>query len=107
MPEINGQDSKENNEKQKVSLARADDYRFFYTDNVQTSVSAFDFKLTCSVNQTLLNGDVLITEFATIVISPQHAKLLAASLNRQVEDYEKNVMPLKMKILQPKIKMEK
>jgi hypothetical protein len=92
----NGQDNKESAGKKKISLARADDFTLLYADSIQISMSQYDFKLTCIVNQTLLNGDAVVTEFATVIISPLHAKALAESLTKQVAEYEKDIMPLKV-----------
>ncbi len=93
----NENDSETSDAKRKVSLARADTYGLFYADAVQLSISAYDFKLTFSVNQTLLNGDVLITELSTVVLTPQHAKELATRLAQNVVQYEKDVMSLEVK----------
>jgi hypothetical protein len=88
------QDKEEATGKKRVTLARAEDFSLVYTDSIQVSVNSYDFKLTCTVSQTLLNGDTVITEMATIILTPQHAKDLAESLTKQVADYDKNVMQL-------------
>jgi hypothetical protein len=80
--------------KRNVTINRATDYGIMYSDTTRMSMSAYDIKVTFSVNESLPNNDVLITEMVTIALTPQHAKDLAESLTRNVERYEREVMPL-------------
>lgn len=81
----------------KITISRAADYTVLYSDTVRLSVNQYDFKLTFSVNETLPNKDVQITEMLTIVLSPQHAKVLAETLAKNVDYYENNVLSLELK----------
>jgi hypothetical protein len=92
-----------NSNKRQVSIGRAQDYALMYADGVRISISGYDIKLTFTVTETLATGNVMITEMATIAISPQHAKELAVVLTRNVAQYEKDIMPLEMKEYPPKI----
>jgi Protein of unknown function (DUF3467) len=87
--------------KQNVTIGRTPEYSIFYADGARMSVSAYDMKLTFTVTETMFNNDARITEVATVVLSPQHAKDLAEALTRNVADYEKNVMSLEMKEYPP------
>lgn len=93
--------TKETPEKPKVSIGRTQDFSIIYADGARLSISAYDIKLTFTITESLFNNDVRITEIATVVLSPQHAKDLAKTLTANVADYEKNIMPLDMKDYPP------
>jgi len=78
----------------KVNVMRAQDYGVVYADGVRTSMSLYDIKLTFVVNERLPNDDILITEIVTVAMSPQHMKDFVASMNLNVERYEKEFMTL-------------
>ena len=91
------QTTKEPTGKRNITIGRSPQYSVIYSDAVRMSLSAYDIKLTFSLNETLANNDVLITEELTVVLSPQHAKEFAEKLMANVELYEKDVMPLQVK----------
>lgn len=78
----------------EVEVARSEDYRLIYADGVRITVGGYDVKLTLSVNEKMLDGKTMVTDQATIVLSPQHAKDLAVKLTDQVAAFEKDIMPL-------------
>lgn len=80
--------------KRTLSVQRSSDYSIVYSDAVRTSLGPYDLKMTFSINELLPDEDVLITEIVTVVLTPQHAKVLAETLTRNVERYEKEIMPL-------------
>jgi hypothetical protein len=82
---------------QNVAIGRASDYTLFYADGVRMSISAYDVKLVFSINEVLPNGDMRITEIATIALSPLHAKELSEKLAFNVARYENEFMPLEVK----------
>ena len=87
---------KDNKETQKktINIARSSDYNIIYSDTARISISAYDIKVTFSLNETLPDGNTLITELVTVALSPLHAKVLADILSRNVVKYEEQVMPL-------------
>ncbi|MCA1625273.1 MAG: DUF3467 domain-containing protein [Acidobacteria bacterium] len=89
-------EKKEEIEKRKVNIARATDYGVIYSDTVRMSLSAYDFKLTFSVNETLPDNSVLITEMITVALTPQHVKDLVETLNQNIARYEREIMPLQI-----------
>lgn len=84
-----------------VTIGRAPEFHIIYADGARMGISAYDIKLTFTITETMFNNDARITEIATVVLSPQHAKDLAIALTNNVADYEKNVMKLDMKEYPP------
>ncbi len=87
-------EKKEETEKRSITVQRAAGYGVIYSDTVRMSLSAYDFKLTFCINETLPDNNGLITEMVTIVLTPQHAKDLAETLTKNISRYEREIMPL-------------
>ncbi len=61
----------------------------FYANNVALKTSIFDMTMVFGV-MAEVQGDVLaVTNVATVIVSPQHAKAIAALLTNHVEEYER------------------
>lgn len=84
----------ETTQKRSINVARSTDYGIIYSDTARISITTYDIKLTFSVNETLPDGNPLITEMVTVALSPLHAKVLAETLTRNVAKYEEQVMRL-------------
>lgn len=84
----------EQSRERNITVARSNDYGLIYSDTARISISAYDIKVTFSLNETLPDGSGLITEMITIALSPLHAKSLAESLTKNVARYEEQVMSL-------------
>ncbi len=80
--------------KRSISVGRSTDYGLIYSDTARISISAYDIKRTFSVNETLPDGNGLITEITTVAISKLHAEVLAEKLATNLEKYEEQAMPL-------------
>ncbi len=87
---------KEESPKRNTQIARATDYGIIYSDTTRISVSPYDVKITFSVNETLPNNDVQLTEMVTVALSPLHAKAFVEILAKNVEYYERDVMQLNL-----------
>jgi hypothetical protein len=85
----------------KVGFRRLQDLTVQYADGARFSISAYDIKITFQVTETLVNNDSIITEFATIALSPAHAKDFAETLLRNVKRYEQDIMPLEIRADSP------
>ena len=65
------------------------DHPTFYANNVALKTSIFDMTMEFGV-MAEVQGDVLaVRNVATVIVSPQHAKAIAALLTNHVEEYEK------------------
>lgn len=93
---IKKEEESKNNINTPVNVNRSSDFGIVYSDTARMSVSAFDIKITFSVNDILPNGTKLITEIVTIALAPLHAKMIAESLAQNVKVYEEQVMSLKV-----------
>jgi hypothetical protein len=91
---INEQTAKK---ERKINIQRSSDYGVMYADGVRIALGGYDVKLTFHFTETLANNDVLITEIATVVLSPQHAKDLAQKLTNNIKVYEDDIMELEFK----------
>jgi hypothetical protein len=60
----------------------------FYTNSVQLQLSVFDLKLLFGVIVSAAAPQPLMRPIAEVVMSPQHAKALAALLTAHVRGYE-------------------
>ncbi len=59
-----------------------------YANNVQTEVSLFDIKVSFGEFIEADGNHVIFEDKVTIILSPQHAKVLAAALAQNIGHYE-------------------
>lgn len=71
-----------------------ENHRVVYANVVQVLQNLYDFKLTFGQITGMKNGRLQVLGIQSIIVSPQHAKQLASILSTNVEQYEKNYMPL-------------
>lgn len=63
----------------------------FYADAFQVTVSPFGVNMTFSLREPHPSAEkVPGTDMATVRMSPEHAKIMAMMLIRQMRDYERN-----------------
>jgi|GEM_PF-6358461 len=96
-PITNEYPDEEGGKKQLVTVVTPENFPIYYADAVRTAISLYDLKLTFAVTTATADGNNIMTELATIILSPLHAKRLLESLEKNVRQYENEVMPLETK----------
>lgn len=84
-------------EKKNFETVKSGDFRSFYCNHVQGSITAFDISLLFSqASRSQDNADpkVIVENRAQITFSPLEAKILAMITKNIVEQYEHNYGPI-------------
>ena len=78
-----------------VEVLPADkDVPLIYTNGIQLKVSVYDVTLTLGVGTSVDPDRTVIKPVAQVVMSPQHAKVLASALETNVKAYEAAFGPI-------------
>lgn len=76
-----------------VKNIHAPDFKTIYTNNAAFGTTVFDLSITfgeiSDVDQSGPEPVAVVTQYARVVMSPIHAKILAYVFQKQVEAYEK------------------
>jgi len=80
--------------KRPVESVRADKFVSGYANYVEVQKTPWDFRLTFGEILTADREKLTVSEFASIVMSPQHAKSLLPLLIQQLAAYENEYGPI-------------
>jgi hypothetical protein len=72
-----------------VEITQGTPFVSTYANNAQVQVNYFDFRISFGELSAITPNKVTITNKMQIIMTPEHAKLLSAILNANVEIYEK------------------
>jgi hypothetical protein len=72
----------------KITLDDPSDSPSYYANNVHLNVSLFDFRFVFGEILTATVDELRVRSRCSVVMSPQHAKMLAKVLSDNVKDYE-------------------
>jgi hypothetical protein len=81
-----------------VDITFGENHSLIYSDSIRVGINAYDIRMGVGLVIGNKNNKLQIQEQATIIFSPQHAKEVARVLLANVEEYEKKIMKLEMKI---------
>ncbi|UVT20042.1 MAG: DUF3467 domain-containing protein [Nitrospira sp.] len=81
------------------NILKSEDTPSFYANNIDLSVSTWDFRLKGGEIIQANKDSITIKELFTLYLSPNHAKMLSILLSERVAEYEKRFGELP---LQPK-----
>jgi len=79
-------------------IAYDESHKVTYSNVAQVLQNLYDFRLTFGLLSGKKNDRTQISGLQTIIITPQHAKQLAALLTENVRIYEEQFMPLPIPI---------
>jgi hypothetical protein len=79
-----------------IEFTTSENFVRLYANSAQVEVTLWDFRVVFGDTRKIDDGKLLVENSAVITMSPQHAKVFAALLSKNVLDYEKQVGEIKI-----------
>src|SRR5215208_2538311 len=86
----------EKRKRPQLDMTHSEDVPLFYANNVATKLTPWDLTMNFGIITDTKPGRITVKDTATVVMSPQHAKVFSQLLTRNIEKYEKRfgVLPI-------------
>jgi hypothetical protein len=84
----------EEKKSQTIPVVRSEDFRYIYSNSVRIGISPWDIRLNFGALVHSENTEPINKEEVVIVMSPQHAKVLALIFLSNIQEYEETHGPI-------------